>query len=48
MHPVDSNDISFQLAGYWAFKEAFLKARPCLLEPIHLSKFASRRIAWAR
>jgi elongation factor G len=35
MHPVDSNDISFQLAGYWAFKEAFSKARPCLLEPIH-------------
>ena len=35
MHPVDSNDISFQLAGYWAFKEAFLKAKPCLLEPIH-------------
>jgi elongation factor G len=35
MHPVDSNDISFQLAGYWAFKEAFAKARPCLLEPIH-------------
>ena len=36
MHPVDSNDISFQIAGYWAFKEAFLKARPCLLEPIQL------------
>ena len=35
MHPVDSNDISFQVAGYWAFKEAFLKARPRLLEPIH-------------
>jgi elongation factor G len=35
MHPVDSNDISFQVAGYWAFKEAFQKARPCLLEPIH-------------
>jgi elongation factor G len=35
MHPVDSNDISFQVAGYWAFKEAFLKAKPCLLEPIH-------------
>ena len=34
MHPVDSNDISFQVAGYWAFKEAFIKARPCLLEPI--------------
>jgi elongation factor G len=36
MHPVDSNDISFQIAGYWAFKEAFLRARPCLLEPIQL------------
>jgi elongation factor G len=35
MHPVDSNDISFQVAGYWAFREAFLKAKPCLLEPIH-------------
>jgi len=36
MHPVDSKDIAFQVAGYWAFKEAFLKARPCLLEPINL------------
>jgi elongation factor G len=35
MHPVDSNDISFQVAGYWAFKDAFMKAKPCLLEPIH-------------
>jgi len=35
MHSVDSNDISFQLAGYWAFKEAFMKARPRLLEPVH-------------
>lgn len=35
MHPVDSNDISFQIAGYFAFKEAFANARPCLLEPIH-------------
>ncbi len=34
MHPVDSNDVSFQVAGYWAFKEAFAAARPCLLEPI--------------
>jgi elongation factor G len=34
MHPVDSKDIAFQVAGYWAFKEAFAKARPCLLEPI--------------
>ncbi|HEX7860970.1 MAG TPA: elongation factor G [Verrucomicrobiae bacterium] len=35
MHPVDSNDISFQIAGYFAFKEAFANAKPCLLEPIH-------------
>ncbi|HSA02837.1 MAG TPA: elongation factor G, partial [Candidatus Paceibacterota bacterium] len=34
MHPVDSNDISFQIAGKGAFKDAFLQARPCLLEPI--------------
>ncbi len=35
MHPVDSKDIAFQIAGYWAFKEAFMKAHPCLLEPIN-------------
>src|SRR2546423_1033928 len=35
MHPVDSKDIAFQIAGYYAFKEAFTNARPCLLEPIH-------------
>ena len=35
MHPVDSKDIAFQIAGYFAFKECFMAARPCLLEPIH-------------
>jgi elongation factor G len=35
-HPVDSKDIAFQIAGKEAFKEAFLNARPCLLEPIHI------------
>src|SRR5256886_1984249 len=35
MHPVDSKDIAFQIAGYFAFKEAFANARPCLLEPIY-------------
>jgi elongation factor G len=35
MHPVDSKDIAFQIAGYFAFKEAFMNGRPCLLEPIH-------------
>jgi elongation factor G len=35
MHPVDSNDISFKIAGAQAFKAAFLKADPKLLEPIY-------------
>lgn len=34
MHSVDSNDISFKIAGAHAFKEAFLNANPKLLEPI--------------
>ena len=34
MHAVDSNDISFKIAGAHAFKEAFLNAKPKLLEPI--------------
>ncbi len=33
MHSVDSNDISFKIAGAHAFKEAFLNASPKLLEP---------------
>jgi elongation factor G len=36
MHPVDSKDIAFQIAGYFAFREAFAAARPCVLEPINL------------
>jgi elongation factor G len=34
MHPVDSNDISFKIAGAHAFKAAFMNAGPKLLEPI--------------
>ena len=34
-HPVDSKDIAFQIAGREAFKEAFLAAKPRLLEPIY-------------
>ena len=34
MHPVDSKDIAFQTAGKHAFRDAFLNAQPCLLEPI--------------
>lgn len=33
-HDVDSNELSFKLAGLHAFKEAMSKARPVLLEPI--------------
>jgi elongation factor G len=34
MHPVDSKDIAFQIAGREAFKAAFEKAGAVLLEPI--------------
>ena len=34
MHPVDSNDISFKIAGMMAFRNAFHEAAPQLLEPI--------------
>ncbi|MGB5317237.1 MAG: elongation factor G [Robiginitalea sp.] len=34
MHSVDSNDISFKIAGAHAFRDAFLNAGPKLLEPI--------------
>lgn len=34
MHTVDSNDISFKIAGAHAFRDAFLNAGPKLLEPI--------------
>ncbi len=33
-HPVDSKDIAFQIAGKAAFNEAFMMARPKLLEPV--------------
>ncbi|HEY3874425.1 MAG TPA: elongation factor G, partial [Candidatus Kapabacteria bacterium] len=34
-HPVDSNENAFKTAGKMAFKEAFLSAKPALLEPIY-------------
>ena len=35
MHPVDSNELSFMLAGRHAFSDAFKEAGPKLLEPIY-------------
>ncbi len=33
-HPVDSSDIAFQQAAIGAFREAYLKCKPIILEPI--------------
>jgi len=36
MHPVDSKDVAFQIAGKHAFRAAIMKAQPLLLEPIFI------------
>jgi elongation factor G len=33
-HPVDSSDIAFQMAAIGAFREAYEKAKPQILEPV--------------
>jgi elongation factor G len=35
MHPVDSNEISFMLAGRHAFSQAFREAGPKIMEPVY-------------
>jgi elongation factor G len=40
-HPVDSNELSFKMAGSLAFKDAMTRARPTILEPImHVEVYA--------
>jgi len=34
MHHVDSSEVAFRLASVYSFKEAFMKARPVILEPV--------------
>jgi elongation factor G len=40
-HDVDSNDMSFQMAGRIAFRKAMEQARPTLLEPIMLAEITA-------
>ena len=42
MHPVDSKDIAFQIAGYFAFKEAFAAA--ALIDPGDVAALRSRGV----
>jgi elongation factor G len=35
MHAVDSNDLSFKIAGMMAFKQAFKQADPQIMEPVY-------------
>lgn len=45
-HDVDSNELSFKMAGSLAFKDAMTKARPTLLEPImHVDVYAPNDFA---
>lgn len=33
-HAVDSSELAFRQAAIGAFRECYMKARPCILEPI--------------
>jgi elongation factor G len=35
-HPVDSSEIAFKTAGLMGFREAYMRAKPTILEPIML------------
>jgi elongation factor G len=44
-HDVDSNELSFKMAGRLAFKDAMTRARPTILEPVMTSTSTRRRIS---
>ena len=45
-HAVDSNELSFKMAGSLAFKDAMTRARPTLLEPVmHVEVYAPNDFA---
>ena len=41
-HPVDSSENAFKMAAVMAYKEAYLKASPIILEPIAQVKILHR------
>ena len=45
-HDVDSNEMAFKVAGSMAFKEAFAKANPVLLEPMMKVEIVTPKITW--
>jgi elongation factor G len=45
-HPVDSNELSFKMAGRLAFRDAMSRAKPTLLEPVmHVEVYAPNDFA---
>ena len=46
-HTVDSSEMAFKIAGSMAFKKAFAKADPVLLEPSWRSRSPCPRSRWA-
>ena len=46
-HAVDSDEVSFKIASSHAFKDAFLKAKPILLEPIFSLTITIPKSSWA-
>ncbi|MEX2965432.1 hypothetical protein AB3548_08990 [Acinetobacter baumannii] len=46
-HDVDSDELSFKMAGSYAFRDGFMKADPVLLEPIMKVEVETQKTTWA-